>query len=320
MNKFLLLISFLVVFQFEALAQDRETSGPVYIDSARAVPSTPISKRKLVAPSREFKIYTPRNRGINKLVPGKGLPTGKDAALQDKMGEIPSKAPKFSFEAASSQSTPSDPTGVAGPNHYLNAWNSAFSVFDKEGNQISPPASLASIGGEFSGETLGDPIVLYDSFANRYIISQFSDTPEGFLVAISQGPDPINDGWYTYRFDTNDVLPDYPKISIWGDAYYITTNKNSSSADESQVIYALERDRMLAGLTAKIVSFPLPGIETNGFYSPAGFSATGTNLPPPGNAPIVYLQDDSWAGVNEDHLKLWEINVNWNQPENSSIS
>ncbi len=259
MKRLLLLFASYLFFQSVAVGQQRETAGPVYIDSARAVPTSSFSKRKLIPPSREFKIYNPRNRGINKVVPGKGLPAGKDATVQSKMGEITSKAPELTFEAASSQSTPTDPTGVAGPNHYLNAWNSAFSVFDKNGNQISQPASLASIGGEFTNETLGDPIVLYDEPANRYIISQFSDTPESFLVAISQGPDPINDGWYTYRFTTNEVLPDYPKISVWGDAYYITTNKNSRSAAESQVIYALERDAMLDGESAQIISFPLPG-------------------------------------------------------------
>ncbi len=319
MGRYLFLILYLI-FQSGAVGQQWETAGPVYIDSAQVVPSSSISKRKLVPPSREFKIYNPRNRGINKIVPGKGLPAVKDVSVQTKMGKIASKAPEFSFEAVSSQSTPTDPTGVAGPNHYLNAWNSGFSIFDKEGNQISQPASLASIGGEFTNETLGDPIVVYDEPANRYIISQFSETPESFLIAISQGPNPVTDGWYTYRFTTNEVLPDYPKISVWSDAYYITTNKNSGSASESQVIYALERDAMLAGENAQIVSFPLPGIRTNGFYSPAGFSVTGPQLPIAGNAPVIYLQDDSWAGINEDHLKLWLVNVDWNNPENSSIS
>ncbi len=317
-------IIFLLVLIFGChsifLGQERETSGPVYIDSAKAVPSSAMAKRKLIPPAKEFKIYNPRNRGINKIVPGKGLPKVKDEALQQKMGEIQAKAPYFTFEAASTQATPTDPTGAAGPNHYVNGWNSAFSIFDKSGNQIMEPASLASIGGEFTDETLGDPIILYDEFADRFVILQFSDTPESFLIAISQGADPMNDGWYTYRFTTNGVLPDYPKISVWGDGYYITTNKNSRTAATSQVVYALERDQMLVGETVQIMSFPLPGIETNGFYSPAGFSGIGEDLPPRGNSPIIYLQDDSWAGVNEDHLKLWLINVDWNNPSASTIS
>ncbi|MDT0677736.1 T9SS type A sorting domain-containing protein [Autumnicola musiva] len=313
---------FILVFIFhsEATAQKRERSGPIYVDSARAVPSSPISKRKLVPPSSEFKIYNPRNRGINKVVPGKGLPKTEDPAVQSKKGNIPAKAPILSYEAVSSRSTPTDPTGVAGPNHYLNAWNSAFSIWDKQGNQLMEPASLASIGGEFANETLGDPIVVYDEFADRYLISQFSDTPESFLIAVSRGPDPLNDGWYTYRFTTNEVLPDYPKISIWGDGYYITTNKNSNTADESQVIYVVERDQMLQGEVAGIVSFPLPGIQTNGFYSPAGLHAIGDIPPPRGNSPIVFMQDDAWAGVAQDHLKIWLVNINWEDPVSSTIS
>ncbi|WP_373058576.1 GEVED domain-containing protein [Zunongwangia sp. H14] len=315
-----ILFALILIFSPEARAQKKEISGPVYIDSAKAVPSSSLSKGKLVPPSSEFKIYNPRNRGINKVVPGKGLPKARDPKVQSKMGDIPSKEPILSYEAVTTRSTPSDPTGVIGPNHYVNAWNSAFSIWDKDGNQLMEPASLASIGGEFANEVLGDPIVVYDEFADRYLISQFSDTPESFLIAVSQGPDPLNDGWYTYRFTTNEVLPDYPKISVWGDGYYITTNKNTNTASESQVLYVVERDKMLQGETAAIVSFPLPGIETNGFYSPAGFQAIGDIPPPRGNSPIIFMQDDAWAGVAQDHLKIWLINMDWNNPASSTIS
>ncbi len=317
-NKLFFLLLLFLFFKLNFYAQGN-IAKPVFRDSAQALFSAAISESRLIPPKDEHKIYNPRNRGINKVVPGKGYPKGVDAALQSKKGSIPSKAPILNFDAVRTRSTPSDPTGVAGLNHYLNAWNSAFSIYDKEGNLLMPPASLASIGGEFENETLGDPIVVYDQFADRYLISQFSDTPESFLIAVSRGPDPVNDGWYTYRFSTNGVLPDYPKISVWSDGYYITTNKNSNTADESQVIYVMERDQMLMGATAQFVSFPLPGIETNGFYSPAGFNAMGNTMPPKGNAPIIYLQDDAWAGVPEDHLKIWLVNVDWENLENSTI-
>ncbi|MCJ7756675.1 MAG: hypothetical protein MUP24_00905, partial [Gillisia sp.] len=183
---------FLILFSLQVTAQKREISGPVYIDSARAVKVSAISKRKLKAPSVEYKVVNPRNRGINKVVPGKGFPKAMDKTRQDKLGGLPSKSPLMSFDAVVTRTTPTDPTGAVGPNHYLNGWNSAFSIFDKNGNQVSPPASLASIGGEFTNETLGDPIILYDEFADRFLITQFSDTPESFLVAVSQGPDPVN--------------------------------------------------------------------------------------------------------------------------------
>ncbi|SFN25648.1 GEVED domain-containing protein [Salegentibacter flavus] len=321
MKKILLLITLFYVFQHTTVAQEREVAGPAYIDSAQAVPSAAFSKTRLITPTTEYKLFNPRNRGINKIVPGKGLPRGEDPVRQSKMGDVKlSGEKKLNFEAVSTRATPSDPTGVAGPNHYVNAWNAAFSIFDKNGNQLTPPADLASIGGEFTNERGGDPIVVYDENADRYVISQMDTLPGSFLIAVSQGPDPVNSGWYTYRFPTNGMYPDYPKLSVWSDGYYFTTNKDNTTADQSEVIYVMERDKMLRGESAQVIGFPLPGIKTTRFYSPAAFHVNGRELPPPGNSPIIYMQDDSWEGVNEDHLKLWLVNVDWNQPGNSTIS
>lgn len=259
----------------------------------------------------------PKRRDANKAVPGKGLPLGVDPLWeqQSKATKIKGKEPILTFVAASSGVTPTDPTGAVGPNHFLNAWNSAFRIWDKSGNPLTPVASLATI---FPGQTMGDPIVMYDPFADRFIVTQFY--ANGFLFAISQGPDPVNNGWYTYQFPTN-TFPDYPKFSLWSDGYYITANKNSGSAGTTNVVYAIERDKILVGNTsALMIGFPLPGIQTSGFYSPLGFNVNGSEMPPPGNAPIVYMQDDVWSGVSFDHLKVWSINVNWSTPSSSTIS
>ncbi len=319
LQKYLLMCLVILLSSYNVYSQENIEAQPVLMGSSKAVPSQPLSSKELVPPIEEFKIYNPRNRGSNKIVPGKGYPKTKDAAWQKEPGEITGKKPILNFTAATSNSTPTDPTGAVGPNHYVNAWNSAFSIYDKEGNQVSPPADLSSLGGTFQGEDLGDPIVFYDEFADRFVISQFSDTPNSLLVAVSQGPDPVNDGWYTYRFETGS-LPDYPKFFVWSDGYYVTTNKNPLSPDTSEVVFVLEREKMLVGEEAQQLAFPLPGIRNNGFYSPAGFFALGDELPPEGNAPIMYFQDDAWVGVNEDHLKIWLINVDWGNPGSSSIA
>ena len=41
--------------------------------------------------------------------------------------------------------------------------------------------------------------------------------------------------------------------------------------------------------------------------------------PPKGNVPILFFQDDAWFGINEDFLKIWLVNVNWNNPADSRI-
>ena len=262
------------------------------------------------------KEFNPKKWGSNTAVPGKGLPKGDDP-LWEKQTQVPKsqgRAPLLSFDAASSGSTPTDPTGAVGPNHFVNSWNSSFRIWDKSGNPLIAAASLGTV---LPG-TLGDPIVMYDRYADRFIITEFYSN--GFDIAVSKGADPVNSGWYVYRFPTN-TFPDYPKFSVWSDGYYITANKDQSSANTSQVVFVVERTKMIAGNTsAQMVGFPLTNIVTSGFYSPLGFNANGITPTPAGNASIVYMQDDAWSGVSSDHLKLWTINVNWTTPANSTIS
>ncbi len=322
MKRFLFLFTFSISIFNALYAQTK----PVFFDSSDVLVSEYMLNEPLPS-NGEMKEANPKGMGVNKVVPGKGLPKYKDRTRQKEMGKIPARDP-FTFQSASPISQPTDPTGAVGPNHYMNAFNSGFRIWDKNGNPLIPEFTLSSIGGAFTGENEGDPIVLYDQQADRFVLIQLSTGPErpfsgddtaAILVAVSRGPDPVSSGWYTYRFETG-TTPDYPKISVWGDAYYITTNKDPLSPESSQVVFALERDKMLQGANnVQILGFPLPGIENNGFYSPAGFNAVGDELPPPGNAPIIYFQDDSWQNISRDHLKIWLINVDWNNPGNSRI-
>jgi len=266
------------------------------------------------------KEYNPKRRDANKAVPGKGLPLNGDPLIKSSTpaNRMPSNPPIVQWQAAAASATPTDPTGAVGPDHFVNAWNSSFRIWDKQGNSLTAAASLGNL---WPGETSGDPIVMYDNFAERFVITQFTGNPNGFLFAICQGPDPVNDGWYTFEFGCGSTFPDYPKYSVWSDGYYITSNKNSGSAGTSQVVYAVDRTKMLVGdASAQIIGFPLPDIATSGFYSPLGFNAIGSTLPPAGNAPIIYMQDDAWGGVGTDHLKVWNIDVNWAFPGSSTIS
>ena len=268
-----------------------------------------------VDPDEEMRPGHPKKQGANITVPGKGLPKGNDALVQDHDLTMrhTGREPLLVFNANTSSYTPSDPTGAVGPNHYVGAWNTSFRIFDKEGNPLTNNASLSTL---FPGNNTGDPIVLYDVEADRFIITEFDNSPNGFNVAICQGSDPVNDGWYIYTtgFSTG-AFPDYTKFSIWSDGYYVTANINANNK-----VFAIEREEMLLGNPSQFVSFALPGIRTSGFYSPQFFNVTDGELPPPGNASIVYLQDDAWSGVSQDHLKVWTVNVDWTNTASSTIS
>lgn len=265
--------------------------------------------------NEEPKLGHPKRRGANMNVPGKGFPKGGDPLVQHQESAInhPGKTPLLVFDANVSNYTPSDPTGAVGPNHFVGAWNVGFRIFDKDGNPLTDAASLGTL---FPGNTIGDPIVFYDAEADRFVITEFDSNPNGFNMAVCQGPDPVNDGWYIYTtgFGTGS-FPDYTKFSVWSDGYYVTANINATDK-----VFAVERDEMLLGNAAQFVAFPLTGITTSGFYSPQFFNVTDDDLPPAGNASVVYMQDDAWAGVSTDHVKVWSVNVDWTDIANSTIS
>ena len=269
--------------------EPQESQSPTLITRSENVVEVPSIASQIANGSfkpavNEVKEFNRKRWGHNTSIPGKGLPNGDDPLWQKELLDNPTqgRGPILSFDAASPTATPTDPTGAVGPNHFLNSWNSSFRIWNKLGVALIPEASLGTV---LPG-TMGDPIVMYDPFADRFLITEFYSN--GFDVAVSKGPDPVTSGWWVYRFPTSS-FPDYPKFSVWSDGYYITANKDQSTPSTSQVVFALERDKMLVGnTTAQMLGFPLTGIVTSGFYSPLGFNANGTTMPALGNAPIVY--------------------------------
>lgn len=315
------LVTLFFISLISVFAQDKDVvktsdygflPDPIYVPSIASQIAN--GTFKAVPENEAPKAGHPKRKGANNTIPGKG------SSDDDALVEIQKRAPKKSgrepilvFDANTASATPSDPTGAVGPNHWIGAWNSGFRIFDKEGNPLTAEANLSTL---FPGNNLGDPIVLYDVEADRFIITEFDSSPNGFNVAICEGPDPVNDGWYIYTSGfTTGTFPDYTKFSIWSDGYYVTANIGASNR-----VFVIERDEMLQGNASQFVALPLPGIATSGFYSPQFFNVTNGDLPPAGNARVVYLQDDAWGGVSSDHIKMWTVNVDWENTSNSSVS
>ena len=268
-------------------------------------------------PNEYKKIGPPKRMMANKVIPGKGLPKGNDPLVNfnQHVTKKQSRDPLLIFQTTTQTATPSDPTGEIGRDYYLASWNSSFRFFNLDGTPAAPATSLSTL---FGPNESGDPIVLYDSEADRYIISSMGSSALNFAVSVSN--DPINDGWHVYnaasnQFPTGGQFPDYPKYSIWSDGYYCTTN---TSADN---LFVLEREKILNGdSSASLQGFDTPSMTTSGFASAQILDIADDNHPEPGNATLVYLQDDSWGGVTNDHIKLWTVNVDWTNSANSSIS
>jgi hypothetical protein len=259
-------------------------------------------------------------RANEKLNPN-GLPiNGLDPVRQNKNGNQSSSVSVLqNFDGISvSESggfTPPDPTGAAGPNHYVNSVNTAIKVFDKTGLLLAGPVDLGTFLS--SGNNDGDPIIMYDQLADRFFVSQFGANFDSLIIGVSDSPDPTG-AYNVYEF-TFDAFPDYPKYTVWPDGYYITANKGGSD-----LVYVIEREVMInAGTNPNIIGFPLPGITNNPntVFSPATANLLGNTFPDNIPGYVVYLQDDGWnPGIMNDHLKIWEIDIDWTTPANSIIS
>ncbi|WP_310992520.1 GEVED domain-containing protein [Aequorivita marina] len=304
-----MLFFFAVLFQVQA-QEKTEATFVGTIGEMMHVPS--IASQSSLAPARvKERVMQDGRASKNQIVPGKDPQIEDDYFVRnpDKMEQVLSgRTPSLVFEAAASSSQPTDPSIGVGPNHAVVVFNTGFRIFDKEGNplteQLSPNPTIFPNGG------CCDLTISYDNAADRFVMTFLGS---GAQIAVSDGPDPLNDGWYVY---TISQINDYQKLSVWSDGYYMTDNTSASNK-----VYALEREKMLAGdPAAQVIGFPLPGIVTNGFYSPQALNVTSNNLPAAGGMPVIYLQDDAWAGVTEDHVKIWTVDVDWNTPASSTIS
>ena len=160
---------------------------------------------------------------------------------------------------------PSDNNMAAGPNHVIQIINatssSFFKIWDKTGAVVQNATLLSAITG-LPGA--GDPIVLYDQLADRWLMAEFgpSSCCNQLIIAVSVTANPTG-AWKVYQYVDGSFFPDYPKFSVWHNAYYGTTNDFNSAGTTylGSSVYAFDRTAMLAGAaTATMVRFR----QTNG--------------------------------------------------------
>ncbi len=217
---------------------------------------------------------------------------------------------------------PPDPVGDVGPNHYVEMVNVVFAVYNKQGTRLAGPTTLGALWAGFAVTDCaldnGDPIVVYDQFADRWILMQFTaQGPEYWnCIAISQTGDPTG-AYYRYAFSAGENFPDYPKLGVWSNSYILTTREFGPTVEYGIGVYALEKSRMLTGNpAARSVRFFLDGNDPailplvgDGLLPP---DIDGTRLPAGTPAPIVGTQDDgSPYGATFDALNIWELAVQW---------
>jgi subtilase family serine protease len=247
--------------------------------------------------------------------------------------------PSTSFEGVGNLDAvlPPDTNGAVGPNHYVQWVNLSFAVYARGVPGSTPtliygPAAgntlWTGFGGPCESTNNGDPVVLYDELADRWVMTQLA-LPNSFFgliylppfyqcIAVSATPDPTG-AYYRYQYSF-DKLNDYPKFGVWPDAYYLAINQFSapSLTYAGQGVAAFDRAAMLAGRAAGMISFDLASVDLNlGGMLPSDLDGPA----PPAGSPNVFMQidDDAW-GYAPDQLQLWRFHVDWTTPSNSTFT
>jgi len=219
---------------------------------------------------------------------------------------------------------PPDTQGDVGPDKYIQVVNMKYEIFSKTGTSLLGPSNLSTIWSgipaPWNGTNNGDPVVLYDQAAQRWIISQFSLVTGNYaeLVAISQTSDPTG-SWYQYVFQFGNQMPDYPKLGIWPDGYYLSFNQFTGGSTQNGVgACALERSKMLNGDASATMQYKNLGSSADPWAMlPSDWD--GINTPLTGE-PDYFTYFNDWSTPGSPVLNIWSFHVDWTNPANTTFT
>lgn len=212
-------------------------------------------------------------------------------------------------------SAPPDTNGAIGTTQYVQTVNTALAVFDKAtGKPTYGPVAINTLfqplGGRCASDNDGDPVVVFDKLARRWVISQFAvtTTPYYQCVAVSQTDDATG-AYNLYAFNYGSVFPDYPKLGVWTDAYYISFNMFNGNTFAGAKACAYDRASMLSGAPATQQCVQLS--TSYGGLLPADLDGSAA---PPAGAPGIFMARGASA------LYRWLMAVNWSNPSATTFS
>src|SRR2546430_4438355 len=250
-----------------------------------------------------------------------------DPVVQRTLAPASMPAPTLNFDGipfpgVGCNCAPPDTNGEVGATQYVQIVNEGFQVFNKStGGSVYGPAGITTLWSGFGGVCQnngdGDPVVLYDQLANRWVITQFAgvSVPTDECIAVSTTSDATGT-WNRYGFHLGSNFFDYPKLGVWPDAYYMSMNVFNSlgTAFLGPQPFAFNRAAMLAGQAATFVTPGITGGSTEETYLPADLD--GSTLPPAG-APNSFVEWPSGAPL---HYKVFHFHVDWATPSNSTFT
>eukprot|EP00899_Mesostigma_viride_P009657 jgi/Mesvir1/18693/Mv17181-RA.1 len=231
--------------------------------------------------------------------------------------------PSLTFSERGFGGVPASPALAVGPNHAISIVKSSFGrsiyrVYQKEPWLQVKQSFLTQFHRSSTvcrtGPFLGAPNTLYDHLADRWLMMELarSNTTGGYFLCLLLSLSHIPYGLLYRGFAI--ALPGNPgefQISLMPEAYYVSTTENPPA------VYALDRERYLAGATARpLVRLPVPP-------APAGLSLQGMmpgrlmGYPKAGSSCGLFARavDDELevmsADGTADNIEVWEMCPNW---------
>src|SRR6266513_2047911 len=281
-----------------------DISPPLVDLVASAPPKAPTSQRNI--PLRQLARPTPAP-------PASVI---QDQALQQLSLPLVSTSPGLDFDGIGADGVaPPDTNGSVGATQFVQIVNVEYAVYNKTSSALLlGPTPVHNIWSGFNGDCAngdgGDPVVLYDKSAQRWVVGQMNVKLNAYCMAVSTTSD-ATQSYYRYEFSFGSNTPDYPKLAVWPDAYYWTANTFSgANTFLGANPCAFDRATMLSGGPANAICMQQnPSVDS---LLPADLDGT---TPPPAGEPNFYLQM-----VAPSNLNLFKFHVDFTTPSNSTFT
>ena len=222
---------------------------------------------------------------------------------------------------------PADPTMCAGPNHIIQMINgsagSYLKIWNRSGVQVLAQIYMTTMVGTSGYSGSGDPIAIYDQFADRFMVTEFAriggSNINSLVVFVSQTNDPTG-GWYVYKFTDVSFFPDYPHYGVWPNVLYASTNdfNSAGTAYLGSSVYAMNKAKMIAGdATAELQRFRLTfNCAPVNVSGPTAPGATGTV------AHFMYYNDNDYNANPGavDSIGMMNFSPNFAVPASTTLT
>lgn len=301
------------------------------LPSASAVASAATSASPIVSSdthhdtSRPLRSYHPTSTKATSHPAKHGAPGPQGPPAPDTSGGLtatansPVATNNFDGTPDNSGVIPSDSTGAAGTTQFVEVVNAQLAVYNKTGGLLLGPENTNTLWSGFGGSCQanddGDATVQFDTLSQRWVVEQLEVSAQPFFVCVAVSTSANATGtWNRYSFQYTD-FPDYPKLGIWPDAYYLTVNRFNSSGTTGlgEQTCALNRASMLTGAAASTQCFSL---NSSGENTVLPATLNGTTPPAPGTPEWLV----GISPTTGNALAYWQLHIDWTTPANSSLS